>query len=195
MSMPVNPVLGALARRVLENLAFVEEHAPPWKPGDPSSDDAPFADTQLLISLLGVLVFPHERTPDALGEILEDYDGQLDQIIDVKYIADQNGQITIAGVGGANERIDPRSIKSLPRLLRNSIAHFHILPIGVDGRFAGIRIWNARGNGAITFVADLYFDAFRPLAEHILRNLGDREGVKFSDPPDPLEQLKDEGKL
>ena len=67
---------------------------------------------------------------------------------------------------GATETIDPRSLKNLPRLLRNSIAHFNIRPIGVDGRFGGIRIWNRNPKGQITFVADLDFDAFRPLAEH-----------------------------
>lgn len=86
-------------------------------------------------------------------------------------------------------------MKNLPRLLRNSIAHFNIRPIDVNGRFGGIRIWNRNQKGQITFVADLDFDAFRPLAEHILHSLHDREGLELIDPPDRLDGLNKQQKL
>jgi hypothetical protein len=51
------------------------------RPGFPESDNPPFADTQLLISLLGILIFPHERTPNTLCELLDGYEALLDEII------------------------------------------------------------------------------------------------------------------
>jgi hypothetical protein len=43
--------------------------------------------------------------------------------------------------------------------------------------------------GKINFVADLNFDAFRPLARHVLSSLRDRERTDLFDPPDPLPEL------
>ena len=189
MSYPIGSLLSVLAGRVEENLAFIDRHAPEWDPNSPRSDDPPFADTQLLISLLGILIFPHERVPDALGELLKEFDAPLDAIIQVRYSSQVSGGISLTGPNGLPETIDATSLKDLPRLLRNSIAHFNIRPIDVDGRFGGIRIWNRNSKGKITFVADMDFDAFRPLAYHILHCLHDREGLPLDDPPDPLEEI------
>ena len=59
MGYPVGPLLSELARRVLANLKFIESRAPKWK--SVNQNDPPFEDTQLLVSMLGVLIFPHER--------------------------------------------------------------------------------------------------------------------------------------
>jgi len=189
MSYPIGSLLSVLAGRVQENLKFVDCHAPKWDPNSPHSDDPPYADTQLLISLLGILIFPHERVPDALGELLNEFDVPLDAIIQVRYSSQVNGGICLTDADGLPETIDATSLKDLPRLLRNSIAHFNIRPIDVHGRFGGIRIWNRNRKGDITFVADMDFDAFRPLAHHILRCLHDREGLPLDDPPDPLKEV------
>ena len=58
---------------------FIDAAAPHWNPGSPESDNPPFADTQLLISLLGILIFPHERTPNALGELFDGYEAPLER--------------------------------------------------------------------------------------------------------------------
>jgi hypothetical protein len=189
MSYPIGSLLSVLAGRVQKNLEFVDHFAPEWDPDSPRKDDPPYADTQLLISLLGILIFPHERVPDALGELLNDFDAPLDAIIKVRYSSEVHGGITLPGPDGVPETIDAGSLKDLPRLLRNSIAHFNIRPIDVDGRFGGIRIWNRNRRGQMTFVADMDFDAFRPLAYHILHCLHDREGLPLDDPPDPLEEV------
>jgi hypothetical protein len=47
-----------------------------------------------------------------------------------------------AAADGERELINPSSIKSLPKLLRNSIAHFNVLPLKENGRFSGVRVWN-----------------------------------------------------
>ena len=140
--------------------------------------------------MLAILIFPHERTPEALGELLDDYDGPIDEIICVKYSAEPNGRVRLMADNGTSEIIDAKSVKNLPRLLRNSIAHFNIKPLNVDGQFGGIRVWNRTMKGKINFVAGLNFDAFRPLARHILSNLCDREKTDLFDPPDPLPELK-----
>ncbi len=189
MSFHKESLLIVLADRVLENLEFVEANAPPWEAGSPGSVVPPFADTQLLISLLGILIFPHERAPGAFGELLNGYEASLDHIIEVKYSAEGSNYVSLDASNGPAEIVDAQSLKDLPRLLRNSIAHFNIRPLDVDGRFGGIRIWNRDKKGEITFVADLDFDAFRPLARYILHSLHDREGLPLDDPPDPLDEL------
>jgi HEPN pEK499 p136 len=83
--------------------------------------------------------------------------------------------------------IDASSLKHLPRILRNCIAHFNILPLNREGRFDGIRIWNTNDEGLITFVADLRFDDLRPFAKHILESLANSEGhLELDDPIDPM---------
>jgi hypothetical protein len=54
MGYPVGPLLAALADRILHNLDLIEAKAPKW--GTPEQDQPPYSDTQLLISLLGVLI-------------------------------------------------------------------------------------------------------------------------------------------
>ena len=144
-------LLSALAERVLKNLEFIDAEAPPWSLDSPEANDPPYADTQLLISLLGILIFPHERTPDALGRLLDGYDGPIDEIIRVRYSAEADGCIRLTSDDGTSETIDARSIKNLPRLLRNSIAHFNIRLLNADGRFVGIRVWNRTLKGEINF--------------------------------------------
>jgi hypothetical protein len=65
MGYPTGPLLAALADRILSNLDAIEDLAPKW--GSATKNEPPYADTQLLISLLGVLVFPHERGARGIG--------------------------------------------------------------------------------------------------------------------------------
>jgi hypothetical protein len=64
MGYPVGPLLSTLAQRILANLDLIDERAARIHGIDQVGP--PYTDTQLLISLLGVLVCPHERTPRAL---------------------------------------------------------------------------------------------------------------------------------
>jgi hypothetical protein len=166
MGYPIGPLLAVLADRILSNLEAIEKLAPKW--GSPEQDRPPFADTQLLISLLGVLVFPHERAPGALGNLLRGYK-PLDSVLTVRYSRHGPKKIEITDPDGDAVIIDPTRLNKLPALLRNSIAHFNLLPIDIGGRFAGVRIWNRDNDGIITFVADIDFDHMRKLADHVLR--------------------------
>ncbi|MBB3020418.1 hypothetical protein FHR70_003499 [Microvirga lupini] len=189
MAYPIGPLLQALAERILANLDLIQSLAP--KPGDPDQNRAPYSDTQLLISLLGVLVFPHERAPDALGELLKGYK-PLPDAVRIVYPSPtelKNG-VEITGADGERERVDPGSLKNLPRLLRNSIAHFNILPLERDGLFSGVRVWNKDDDGNITLVADLDFEEVRSLARHILKALAQpKRPLRLDDPQDPMQLL------
>jgi hypothetical protein len=87
--------------------------------------------------LLGVLVFPHERTPGALGRLLKNYKA-LSNVITIEYPKVNGTKIEIVGASGERHRIDPTSIEDLPRLLRNSIAHFNVRSI--DGAFVRMQL-------------------------------------------------------
>jgi hypothetical protein len=187
MGYPIGPLLPALAERILANLDLIDDRAAEIRSSD--QNRRPYADTQLLISLLGVLVFPHERTPGALGKLLSNYDG-LSRVVAIRYSAAGADRAEIIGPDGERETVDPTSIRNLPKLLRNSIAHFNIRPIEQNGSFAGIRVWNEDDSGQITLVADLDFAGLRPLARCILSALAAaKSDLRLDDPPDPLEVL------
>jgi hypothetical protein len=188
MTSPVGPLLQALAERILANLDAIDAHA--TRPGEPDQDRAPYSDTQLLISLLGVLVFPHERAPDALGELLQGYNS-LGDVVKIRYpnLERPGERIEVCGSDGERELTNPSSIKSLPKLLRNSIAHFNLLPLKEKGRFSGVRVWNKDEAGNVTLVADLAFNELRSLARHILDALARQyHSMKLDDPEDPLDE-------
>jgi hypothetical protein len=126
MNAPVGPLLRTLAERILANLDLIGQQDADF--GDMDQNRAPYPDTQLLISLLGVLVFPHERTPGALGRLLKNYEA-LSNVVTIRYPKLNQSDIELVEASGERHRIDPTSIEELPRLLRNSIAHFNILPL------------------------------------------------------------------
>jgi hypothetical protein len=185
MGYPVEPLL---ADRILYNLDLIEKLAPKW--GSPNQDKPPYSDTQLLISLLGVLIFPHEKASDALGEIMRSYE-PLKRVLNIVYSRHGPDRVEITDLDGDAIMVDPTSLSKLPTLLRNSIAHFNILPRNVDGRFAGIRVWNRDFDRKITFVADIDFDELRLLARHVLTVMRDqRSDLPIDDPNDPMIEVR-----
>ena len=136
------------------------------------------------------MVFPQESTPEALGQLFERYEGDLTKAICVRYQAPTTpgSRLDIVDDDGKVLKLDPKTPRNLPRFLRHGIAHFNMLPINVDGRFGGIRVWN-RNNGKINFIADLMFDEFIPFARYILSELSTNKTLELSDPIDPFEEL------
>jgi hypothetical protein len=191
MAYPEGPLLRELAKRVLQNLDDIDARAPEWDPDSPRRNDPPYSDTQLLISTLGFLVFPHERTPGALGELLKQYEKQFKLADVITILHPKAGEaVHIAGGNDEDVAVDPGSIANLPRLLRNSIAHFNVRPIDVEGRFGGIRIWNENLEGDINLIADIHFDQLRHLARFILMAFAEGDGIQdIHDPPDPIDWL------
>lgn len=72
-----------LGRPNLHNLDLIETRRP--NGGTPKQDQPPYSDTQLLISLIGVLIFPHEKTLGALGELMRGYKS-LRNVLNVVYL-------------------------------------------------------------------------------------------------------------
>jgi hypothetical protein len=97
MGYPVGPLLAALADRILHNLDLIEQKAPKW--GTPEQDQPPYSDQQFLISLLGVLVFPHEKAPGALGELMRGFKS-LRKVVDVVYPVRTDAGVEIADTDG-----------------------------------------------------------------------------------------------
>lgn len=190
MSYEVRPLLQTLAKRILANLELIDRQAPKW--GASNQNDPPYADTQLLISTLGIVVFPHEHNREAFGDLISSV-GDLRKIVKVKFPHAVTGQIEIVGIDGTIENIDAHSSLGLARFLRNAIAHFDMRPINKDGRFAGIEVWNKNEAGEITMIADLEFDGFRSIATHVLQALArdDYWEFDFADPPNPWDQVQD----
>lgn len=190
MSYEVGPLLQTLAKRILANLELIDRQAPKW--GASNQNDPPYADTQLLISMLGIVVFPHEHSREAFSNLISSV-GDLPKIVKVKFPRAVTGQIEIVGIDGSIENIDARSSVGPARFLRNAIAHFNMRPINEDGRFAGIEVWNKNEAGEITMIADLDFDGFRSIATHVLQALArdDYWEFDFADPQNPWDQVKD----
>jgi hypothetical protein len=190
MGYPTGPLLAALADRILANLDFIEARSP----NSATQNEAPYADTQLLISLLGVLVFPHERTPEALGNLLLNYK-RLGRVVKVQHSVHE-GAVELTDADGEAVLINPANLTSLPALLRNSVAHFNVLPnCDEQGRFCGIRVWNRtdKPDRLITFVADIDFDELRPLARHVLAAMREhRIDVRLEDPHDPMNEVREQ---
>src|SRR5467141_2038690 len=123
MGYPTGPLLAALADRILANLDLIEARAPEW--GSPRQNEPPYADTQLLISLLGVLIFPHEKAPFALGNLLRDYQ-PLNRVLNIRYSLHGDKKVELTNADGEAAFVDPANLTDLPTLLRNSIAHFNV---------------------------------------------------------------------
>src|ERR1700761_1039024 len=97
----------------------------------------------------------------------------------------------MTGSEGESVIVNPAKLEELPRLLRNSLAPFNILPINREGRFAGIRIWNRDQDRQITFVADMDFDEMRSLARHVLTVLRQQYAdLNLRDAEDPMIEVE-----
>lgn len=113
------------ARRTKKNLEFVEKFVLSY-PLD--SNVEVFEVTQLINSLLGLLVFPQQRFYS---------DKKLD--IPLSQLR-TDGWPDIKVIEG---RLREDTLKGLLRYLRNGVSHFNIeFTINEDGNLSGIRVWN-----------------------------------------------------
>lgn len=117
-------VIRDIAKRTHRNLEFVRKAARQ----DQLASFAPqvYEVTQLINSMLGLLVFPQqeyfssiERTP-------------LDQLV-------ADGWPRIRTTEGFRDLAD---LRELLRYLRNAITHFNIEFVAPEGQIEGIRVWN-----------------------------------------------------
>ena len=137
------------ASRTRTNLEFIELHV-----DDPRAEV--YEVTQLINSLLGLLVFPQQKTIESIPET------PLTEL-------EHQGWPRIKMTTGASEC---QTLRQSMRYLRNSVAHFDIEFIN-DKRFeiAGIKVWNRNRSGRITWKAYLSVEDVRSITELFLEIL------------------------
>jgi hypothetical protein len=115
-------VVQDFARRTLRNLEYIETHA---KSGEV------FEATQLINSMLGLLIFPQQEFYDRIPET---------PLVELE----KQGWPRISASGELPDLPDDAgNLKGLLRYLRNSIAHFNTSFLADENnRLHGIRVWN-----------------------------------------------------
>jgi HEPN family protein len=137
------------AKRTLHNLELIKEHSikQPYTAanGKPTSTEV----TQLVNSMLGLLVFPRERYNKSIPKI---------KLADLA----ANGWPNVRVIEG---NIQGDSLRDLIRLLRNSIAHCNIKFISDNkNNIRGIELWNGAPCGSCgkcSFKVELSLDDMR----------------------------------
>jgi len=132
-----NPVLD-FAHRTRKNLEYIESCSR-------DADSLVYEFTQLINSLLGLLVFPKEKFWESLPET------PLTDLV-------AKGWPDIKPVQG---KLEEDNLRQLMRALRNGIAHFNLeFMTNKQNELSGVRIWNTRWNKStkkseITWKAEL----------------------------------------
>lgn len=151
--MDYDNVVHDFAQRTRENLRFVREAAQRIE----SEPHAPqvYEVTQLINSMLGLLVFPQQAFIDAIPET------PLNELI-------AQGWPQIRTTGGFE---DIQHLKQLVRLLRNAIAHFNIEFLAPSGRLTGVRVWNRNKRNETTWQAELSLNDLERITERFTEML------------------------
>ncbi len=146
---PPQKLVRIFAERTRHNLDFVTKN---------KSKSGPYEVTQLINSLLGLLVFPREKFVDSLPDYtfndLKQKGWPLPHVI--TYTTTYSG------------------LRDLLRVLRNSIAHFNLELLG-DQEIEGIRLWNINDKGNNTWSAEMSIKELEDLA-YLFLDLLEREG-------------------
>jgi hypothetical protein len=158
-------VIRDFAERTRTNLELVEDHVK-RAPG------TAFEFTQLVNSMLGLLVFPTERyhsriPPTPLSDLRE-----------------SGWPVPVA----SENLPDPPDLRSFVRYLRNAIAHFNI-KFEADGRgqLTGLTVWNRRGGRSAgkTWQATFTAEQLREITHRFIELLLDDESDRISSGPPP----------
>lgn len=137
--MEYQDVIRDFAWRTLKNLESVDRL---------SYDGAEvYETTQLINSMLGLLVFPRERYLDSIPKT------------DLKQLAAEGWPIPRL-VGDCEH---PNDLRDLIRLMRNAIAHFNIEFLTSQGQISGIKIWNKDRYGRKNWMAELDLNELREI--------------------------------
>jgi len=124
MNYEIDNLVLDFAHRTRKNLEFIEAHR-----GDADSQVYEF--TQLINSLLGLLVFPKENFFRSIPET------PLSELVAA-------GWPDIKPVQGC---LKEDNLRQLVRTLRNGIAHFNLeFTTNAQNELSGVRIWNTRWN-------------------------------------------------
>ncbi|QDT55950.1 hypothetical protein Pan44_39980 [Caulifigura coniformis] len=108
------------AKRTQRNLAVIRERR--------AAGDEVYDVTQLINSMLGLLVLPKEHYYDRIPQT------PLDELRDAGWPAP-----VVTG-----EMPEPKDLRKLMALLRNSIAHCNMTFTERGGRITGVEVWNTK---------------------------------------------------
>ena len=109
-----------------------------------------FETTQLINSMLGLLVFPREEFVDRIPKT------------PLSQLRSEGWPVPRVRPGFAQAS----DLAELVRYLRNAISHFNLkFQRDSQSRISGVRVWNTRC-GEKTWEADLQLDELRGIAEH-----------------------------
>lgn len=163
--MDYNNVILDFAERTRKNLQFVQQTA---QREAASHEKSVYEVTQLINSMLGLLVFPQQKHFHAIPETpLAELPAQ--------------GWPRIRPTGGFP---DAANLRELVRYLRNAVAHFNVQFLAPSGQIEGIRLWNNR-NGKKSWEAELTLADLEALTSKFIDSLDEWtkrsvSGEKFS---------------
>lgn len=127
-------------RRTRRNLELVREHAEAEDAGGISDEERrAFEVTQLVNSMLGLLVFPQQKCFNAIP---------MTPLAELE----QNGWPSLRAVEGHQDVADLRQMMTY---MRNAVAHSNIEFLEDGGNIVGLRIWNKRQSGGIDWKTEL----------------------------------------
>lgn len=139
--MNYNEIVRDFAERTRQNLEYIEQ-------SKQNGSDV-YEVTQLVNSLLGLLVFPQQRYFNQIPET------PIEQL-------QKDGWPTIVVIGDFQPH---QNLKELMRYLRNAIAHFNVEFIADNEKqLQGIKVWNKRGS-QITWKAEISLNELRMIVE------------------------------
>lgn len=137
--------------RTRQNLNHIREAALVC-PGHEETGPAVYEFTQLVNSMLGLLVFPQQRFFDNIPET---------PLVELE----ETGWPAIRVSEGFPDKVD--NLKALMRYLRNAIAHFNIEFLTQSSQLSGVRVWNTRG-GRRTWQADLSVETLEQITDRFI---------------------------
>lgn len=140
-------VVRDFAERTMENLKLIEELTEDQKKG--------YEVTQLINSMLGLLVFPQQRYYESIPET------PLEQLVADGW--------EVPKVKGCFPQA--KTMHELFRYLRNAIAHSNLEFIASRGEIVGVIVWNNNSKGEKTWMAEMRIEQLKSLTERFVKLL------------------------
>jgi len=126
--------------RTRRNLDLVREHAEAeGARGVADEERRAFEVTQLVNSMLGLLVFPQQKYFNAIPHT---------PLADLA----ADGWPQVRAIDGFPDVAD---LHELMRYLRNAVTHFNIKFTEQSGKITGVRVWNSKPNGVVNWKTEL----------------------------------------
>lgn len=154
--MEYKEVVGDFAERTRKNLKVIED----IQKINERKEEV-YEVTQLINSMLGLLVFPQQEYCDRIPET------PLEQLAN-------EGWPNIGRVAG----FPPRpNLKELFKYLRNAIAHFNMQFLVDEGKISGVKLWNESSSGHQNWETKLMLEDLREITDRFIVKLKEEAGL------------------